>query len=183
MNRNVPKIEWAIELDAQARPVPVRTAVPIPLRDLPGLTPLDVAPLEKAGITTVGELEDLGANSDLIAALCAIDGIGEKRARKISDACDKVLEADPVAAEGWRRTTEAAHAALDRAAEFSHGQLVLSTGYPRFLTLDDKTYIVIRWGGCALHQQFYMRLKKADPRFHKCPPLSNADTGMAECLK
>ena len=188
--RNVPKIEWAIELPsapAQPAPTPPIEYGPMPLRDLPGLSPLDVVPLEKAGIKTTADLANIGASGDQAAVLCAVDGIGPKRAQKIRDAflaaqLATIPDFHPPTGD-WRPTVEAAFTALDRAADFSHGQLVLSTGYPRFLELDGKTYIVIRWGGAALHQQYYLRLRKVDPRFHKCPPLSNADTGMAGCWK
>jgi len=188
MNRNVPKIEWAIEL----APVPGAWATEIgsiALHDLPGWTPADAAPLEKAGIKNTDDFLALATGTTpqrYIDFLCTLEGVGEKRAEKIRNLFARALmeilrKLNPPT--GWCSSIETALAALDRAAEFSHGQLVLSTGYPRLLDLDGKTYIVIRWGGAALHQQYYLRLVKTDPRFHKCPPLSNADTGMAGCWK
>ncbi len=74
-----------------------------------------------------------------------------------------------------------AFAALDLAIEISRKDLILSTGYPKIVTTRDAHFIVIRWGLCPRYQSFLEQLRRRDPRFHACPPLSSQDAGMIEC--
>jgi hypothetical protein len=185
-NRNVPKIEWSTEITV-TRPQPVPVTKPLPddteLKTI--LEPLDFAPLRKAGILTVGQLR---ANK---SELTSIKGIGYARSTKVFAVIDQT--------EGWKSlpdfhdtsTTNPnlfqpfadAFKALDLALEISKKLLILSTGYPKILKLDDRTFIVIRWGLCPQYQSFTLRLRRQDPRFHACPPLNSQDTGMIECWK
>jgi len=175
-NRNVPKIEWATRLTTAA-PEPAPVAEPLTDETLleTVLNPLDAAPLSKAGMTTVGDFRNAGD-------LTSIKGIGQARAKKIFDAINGNQTPEPAAdAQNTLQPMLDAFTAIDTALEISKATLVLSSGYPRLVTVEDQTYIVIRWGMCARYQYFLTALANADLRFHACPPLSVHDTGMIEC--
>jgi hypothetical protein len=175
-NRNVPKLEWATELVA-AKPAPTPTTTPLPGEtSIDGkLDTLDQAPLRKAGIVTFGQVRDAGD-------LTSIKGIGQARADKILAIVNGGNpEPPPTAPIGSLKPMTDAFKAIDDALEVSKATIVMSSGYPRLITINDRTYIVIRWGMCTRYTYFLDVLRRQDPRWHAVPPLNNQDTGMIEC--
>jgi len=202
MNRFVPKIEWAIPITAKPNTTtaPVvkesrTTAEPLPpetlLADIPVIGPLGAKPLQNAGYTTVGELDELlNGAANPAQTLTKLKGIGITRAETIlaalspAETSPEPVEQAPAPAETLESVPigplKELFGALDVATSVSKGQLELSENYPRLVETAGRAYLVARWGGVSTTAH-RLTLLRRDVRFHKVPPLGNSDCGMVEC--